>query len=64
MDEKTKRAIFAEAISTGNPDGTKTQSYQDYMTAQFAKHDGWLRECGVNFRKDPDLAGWLINARE
>lgn len=48
MDEKTERAVFAEAIATGNPDGTKTQAYQDYMTAQFAKHDGWLRECGVN----------------
>jgi len=47
------------AIATG-----KTQGHQDHMAVQFAKHDGWLRECGVNYRNDPDLAGWLINARE
>ena len=64
MDGRTKRAIASEAVGSGNSDGTKTEVYRAYMVSEFVRHDGWLRECGVNFRHDPDLAGWLIYQRD
>jgi hypothetical protein len=63
MDGRTKWAIVSEAVGNGNSDGTKTEAYWAYMASEFVRYDGWLRECGVNYRHDPDLAGWLIYQR-